>query len=58
MWPLVKSGQHAAAVFILIPALILYAREDKFAETKNRIKSLLVAYSLLLPINLVYDSLE
>jgi hypothetical protein len=45
-------------VFILIPALILYAFEDKLAETENRMKALLTAYAFLIPINLVLDKYE
>ncbi len=53
-----ESKQIAAAVFVLIPALILYACEEKEIETENRMKALLITYSFLLPINLVYEQIE
>ena len=45
-------------MYILIPALIHYACENKNAKTENRMKALLTAYSFLLPINLVYEKIE
>jgi hypothetical protein len=38
--------------------LILYAFEEKNAETESRMKALLVAYAFLVPINLVLDKYE
>lgn len=49
------TGYIQQAMFLLIPALLLNAVENTEIESENRYNSLVIAYCLLIVINVVYD---
>lgn len=53
-----RAEQRMAAVYVLIPALFLYAMEEEDIDKECRVQALIAAYAFLLPINMFYDNYE